>query len=294
MQAMYLHANPSQAAMDSNSLHTYTTQGYEVTIGCRDDGRAANAVQAIKSAQPDAKLDSVRLDLQDLSSVAQCYKKLAEEKRAEFDVLLNNAGVMATPKMQTKDGFEYQLGVNHLGHFALTLLLLPHLKESNKPVRIINVSSMGHTLGSLNFDDLFRDKPGAYGPWEAYGQSKRANILFTYELARRLQASPQITANCLHPGVVRTELGRYMINDSNKWYMSWMIPVAGLFFKSPAQGAETSIYLASSPDVANMTGKYWDNCKAIQSDAATYDTGIAKKLWEVSEELVMPKLKACL
>eukprot|EP00955_Chlamydomonas_euryale_P109702 365948-Chlamydomonas_euryale.AAC.10 len=139
---------------------------------------------------------------------------------------------MATPKMQTKDGFDFQLGVNHLGHFALTNALLPSLKSAGKPVRIINVASEAHKFGGIDFADLQREK--SYQAWEAYGQSKLANVMFTYELARRLSSdAPQITVNCLHPGVVKTELGRYMVNDS--WFMPAAIAVASLFFKTPEQ-----------------------------------------------------------
>mmetsp|Transcript_23022 Transcript_23022/g.63583 ORF Transcript_23022/g.63583 Transcript_23022/m.63583 type:complete len:297 (-) Transcript_23022:356-1246(-) len=271
-------------------------KGYDVTIGCRDDVRAANAVRAIKEGQADAKVESIRLDLADLSSIVECYKNLSKQNKLVFDVLLNNAGVMACPKMTTKDGFEYQLGTNHLGHFALTSLLLPHFKKANKPIRIINVSSKGHAFGKMDFNDLFRDKPGAYGALEAYGQSKRANILFTYELARRLETEgqTQITVNALHPGVITTELGRHIIGG--RWYMDWLLKAASyiFWFKTPAQGAETQLYLATSPDVANITGKYFDNCKEVKSDGPSYDKETAKKLWEVSEQLVMPKLKAFL
>ncbi|KAL6762748.1 hypothetical protein V8C86DRAFT_2515150 [Haematococcus lacustris] len=260
-------------------------KGWDVTLACRDKGRAAAAVASIKEQQPGAQVSSLNLDLANLASVKAAASSLVDTGCADFDVLLNNAGVMATPKMKTQDGFDFQLGVNHLGHFALTLLLLPAMLKAEKPVRIINVSSAAHTMGSIKFDDLNRDKPGAYSPWEAYGQSKLANILFTYELARRLKDYPQVTVNCLHPGVVRTELGRYMVNSSNQMWMGPAIYLASFLFKTPQQGAQTSIYLASSPDVANTTSKYFVDCKAVASSRASHDASVAARLWEYSAAL---------
>ncbi|GAX76776.1 hypothetical protein CEUSTIGMA_g4222.t1 [Chlamydomonas eustigma] len=188
---------------------------------------------------------------------------------------------MATPKMTTKDGFEFQLGTNHLGHFLFTNLLLPALTEPKKPVRIINVASAAHMMGSVDFNDLMREK--TYSAWEAYGQSKLANIMFTYELAKRLSYQPNVTVNCLHPGVVRTELGRYMVKDSV--FMPFAVALASVFFKTPAQGAETSIYLASSPEAQNVSSKYYTDCRPVSSSQASYDAGAAKKLFDVSAEL---------
>ncbi|KAF8071115.1 RDH14 [Scenedesmus sp. PABB004] len=190
---------------------------------------------------------------------------------------------MACPRMTTADGFEYQLGVNHLGHFLLTTLLLDHLKANPNPVRIVNVASTAHLFGRIDFDDLMSER--SYDRWRAYGQSKLANIMFTYELARRLQPSTAITANCLHPGVVRTELPRYLMDDPTSLGAKLLTALATPFTLSPEQGALTSIYLASSPEVEGVSGKYFDNCRPVPSNAASYDTRVAERLWAVSEEL---------
>ncbi|GFH09494.1 uncharacterized protein HaLaN_04650 [Haematococcus lacustris] len=192
-------------------------KGWDVTLACRDKGRAAAAVASIKEQQPGAQVSSLNLDLANLASVKAAASSLVDTGCADFDVLLNNAG--------------------------------------------------------------------AYSPWEAYGQSKLANILFTYELARRLKDYPQVTVNCLHPGVVRTELGRYMVNSSNQMWMGPAIYLASFFFKTPQQGAQTSIYLASSPDVANTTSKYFVDCKAVASSRASHDASVAARLWEYSAAL---------
>lgn len=256
---------------------------FEVTLACRDDNKAAAAAQRIRDAVPGAKVSTLHLDLSDLDSVRDAAKQLLDSGK-DIDVLLNNAGVMACPYMTTKQGFEYQFGVNHLGHFLLTTTLLPKLQQNAGPVRIINVASAAHAFGKIDFDS-FRT-PKDYQTWPAYGQSKLANIMFSYELSRRLQTSSSSpTVNALHPGVVRTELGRYMMADDNfmtKAMWALMTP----FTKTPVQGAQTSIYLASSPEVEGVSGKYFDNCRPISSTPASYDTEVAKKLYEVSLELV--------
>ncbi|GLI70636.1 hypothetical protein VaNZ11_015548 [Volvox africanus] len=258
-------------------------QGFRVTIGCRDAVKADAALARIKEAFPSAVLDCVPLDLADLSSVSDCAKRILDSS-VQYDVWINNAGVMACPKMSTAQGFEYQLGVNHLGHFALTNRVLPALQASNKPVRIINVASAAHIFGKIDFHDLMRDR--SYDAWEAYGQSKLANILFSYELSRRLGPSDKITVNCLHPGVVKTELGRYMEVDGEKtWYMPLALSIMKLFMLEPAQGAATSIYLASSPEVEGVTGKYYVDCSRAVSSNDSYNRDTARRLWEISQEL---------
>lgn len=193
---------------------------------------------------------------------------------------------MACPKMETKDGFEYQLGVNHLGHFLLTNMLLPLVNTQGG--RIISVASAIHLLPgtTINFDDLQSTKE--YDPWKAYAQSKLANVLFAYELSRRV-ATTGITVNALHPGVVATELGRYLLPDSQDsapWWSTALVSFAKNFALTPEQGAKTSVYLASSAEVAGVTGKYFDNCKPTTSSKVSYDADMARRLWDVSSELV--------
>jgi NAD(P)-dependent dehydrogenase (short-subunit alcohol dehydrogenase family) len=236
-------------------------KGFEVTLACRDDAKAAAAAERIRAAAPGAAVDTLRLDLADLGSVRDAAKRLQDDARP-IDVLLNNAGVMACPYMETKQGFEYQFGVNHLGHYLLTTSLLPKLKAAAPGARVVNVASAAHAFGKIDFDSFRSDK--GYEPWPRYGQSKLANIMFTYELARRLSGDPSApTVNALHPGVVRTELGRYLVSDSSPWYTKAMWALMTPFTKSPPEGAKTSIYLASDAGVAGVSGKYYDNCRCV-------------------------------
>lgn len=192
-------------------------------------------------------------------------------------ILINNAGVMAIPnRLTTKDGFELQIGTNHFGHFLLTNLLLDTIKAS-APARIINVSSLAHKFGKIHRDDLQLEK-GSYTRWVSYGQSKLANILFTRELAKRLNGT-NVTVNSLHPGAVATELGRHL---GILHYIA--LPFQALV-KTPKSGAQTSIMLAVDPDLEKVTGKYFVDCAiATESKAAQCDE-TAAWLWEVSERI---------
>ncbi|KAK9904189.1 hypothetical protein WJX75_006317 [Coccomyxa subellipsoidea] len=257
-------------------------QGYATVLACRDISKARAARDKIKEGLPGAKVEAVPLDLADLSSIRSFASKALDGGRP-LDVLINNAGVMATPELQTKDGFELQLGTNHLGHFLLTTMLLPLLTDPSRPSRIVNVSSSAHMFGRINFEDLQSRRN--YQPWVAYGQSKLANLLFTYELARRLPLDANVTVNALHPGVVQTELQRYLVPDPVPWWQVPLLKAASVFLKTPKQGAATSIYLASSPEVEGVSSKYWVDCKPKASNKASYDTDVARKLWEVSQEL---------
>jgi len=202
-----------------------------------------------------------------------------------LDVLVNNAGIMACPLMRTKDGFEMQLGVNHLGHFALTLELLPRLSDPSRSSRVVTVSSAAHLAGSMNFNDLNSQR--GYQRWVAYSQSKLANVLMTYELARRTPNTARLTANTLHPGVVATDLARFLLPSESE--MPWAAKAAaGLmrnFLKTPEQGAQTSICLTSSPDVEGLTSRYFSDCKPVPSSPVSYDPDVARRLWEMSMEL---------
>jgi retinol dehydrogenase-14 len=178
----------------------------------------------------------------------------------------------------TADGLEHTFAVNHLAGFLLTDLLLDRLKSS-APARIVNVSSGAQNLGKINFDDLQGEH--GYSGQKAYNQSKLANVMFTYELARRLEGTG-VTATVLHPGVVRTAFAAE--DPSVMW--RYMIPLMRPFMKSPAKGAETSIYLASSPAVEGVSGTYFVNCKPRRSAKSSYDVAAAARLWQVSEQMV--------
>eukprot|EP00638_Chattonella_subsalsa_P018970 CAMPEP_0117883818 /NCGR_PEP_ID=MMETSP0950-20121206/18426_1 /TAXON_ID=44440 /ORGANISM="Chattonella subsalsa, Strain CCMP2191" /LENGTH=277 /DNA_ID=CAMNT_0005739897 /DNA_START=171 /DNA_END=1005 /DNA_ORIENTATION=+ len=183
-------------------------------------------------------------------------------------------------KAANKDGFEYQFGVNHLGHFYLTNLLLDTLLKAERP-RIVNLSSAAHTIppGVVNFDDIMGEKD--YQPWVAYGQSKLSNILFTKELQKRLDAkTDKATVMCCHPGAVRTELGRYL--DIPPYFAPLLVPLV-YFTKSPEKGSQTQTFLCAEPSQATGRGKYFDNCAEVTPSPPALDTEAAKKLWEVSE-----------
>lgn len=203
---------------------------------------------------------------------------LKEEPR--LDVLINNAGIFQCPYMKTEDGFEMQFGVNHLGHFLLTNLLLGLLKNS-APSRIVVVSSKLYKYGEINFEDL--NSEISYNKSFCYSRSKLANILFARELARRLEGTG-VTVNSLHPGIVRTNLGRHvnipLLAKPLFNLVSWA------FFKTPLEGAQTSIYLASSPEVEGVSGKYFGDCKEEELLPKAMDDLVARKLWDISEVMV--------
>jgi NAD(P)-dependent dehydrogenase (short-subunit alcohol dehydrogenase family) len=214
----------------------------------------------------------------DLSS-RESIRQMAADFEGRFDrldVLINNAGAWHPDRTLTIDGIEATFATNHLAYFLLTGLLTPLLKRS-APSRIVNVASEAHRWARLDFDDLQGDK--SYGGWSAYSKSKLANILFTYELARRLDGTG-VTANCLHPGTVRTELFRNLSGITGA-----AIKLATVFFRSPKKGAETTVYLASSPEVQGVSGKYFADCKEARSNEASYDEEAALRLWEMSERL---------
>lgn len=194
-----------------------------------------------------------------------------------MDILINNAGVMAMPHTLTKDGFEMQIGVNHMGHFLLTNLLLDMLKSS-APSRIVVLSSLAHMWGRINKDDLNSEK--SYNKFKAYSQSKLANVLFSHELAKRLTGSG-VTVNSVHPGVVKTELGRYLIHS---YLRRLMEPALYFIFKTPRSGAQTSLALALDPDLEKVTGKYFRDCKAVNAAAVGRDDEMAAWLWETSDK----------
>ena len=216
----------------------------------------------------------------DLSSLA-AVRKLATEIAAQYprlDVLVHNAGTGTRRRQVTVDGYERTFAINHLAPFLLTNLLLERLK-AGKAARVVTVSSMAHRGAALDFDDLNWEKRKFKG-LGAYGASKLANILFTVELASRLAGSG-VTANCLHPGVVATNIFTAFGGRTGKVFTVLFRP----FMLSPADGAKTSVYLASSPEVANVTGKFFDKCREVTPTAAAQDLGVAKRLWEISAKL---------
>ena len=250
--------------------------GFDVVLVCRDRERGEAAVADVRHHAPEA---AVELMLADLSSQA-AIRELAREFRARhasLDVLINNAGGMLMERRTTVDGLEATFATNHLGYFLLTNLLLPAL-EASPNARVVNVASDAHRSGSLDFDDLNHEK--RYRGFRAYCASKLANVLFTYELARRLDGRG-VTVNCLHPGVVGSNFGQ---GEGNGW-MRVAIKIAKPFMISVEDGARTSVYLATSPEVEGVSGKYFTRCKPVSSSRKSQDAELARRLWEVSEKL---------
>ncbi len=250
-------------------------QGAHVVMMSRNVEKGEAARKAVISESGNSLVDLMECDLADMASIRRFAAEFLS-KYDRLDVLINNAGIFTNTRMETADGLEYQIGVNHFGHFLLTDLLLDLLKKSTT-ARIINVSSAAHLGGKINFDDLHLKK--RYSAWVSYAQSKLANVLFTYELAHRLTGTG-ITANCLHPGLVSTRFA-YDRKDEKP---HWMMKMVGSFSITPEKGAETTVYLASSPEVEGQTGKYFVKKKAKSSSKASYDLASAQRLWEISVE----------
>ncbi len=249
--------------------------GAHVVMVCRSAERG----EAAKKEVEQTATGQVDLMIADLSSQASIRALAATylEKYDRLDVLINNAGVLFMERSESVDGLEMTFALNHMGYFLLTDLLLDRIKVS-APARIVNVSSMAHSRGAINFDDLQAEQK--FGGMDVYSSSKLANILFTTELARRLDGTG-VTANSLHPGFVRSNFG-----DNNGRLMKIVMPIAKLFAINTDKGAETSIYLASSPDVEGVTGLYFVKKKAVTPSEAAQETAVAERLWQVSEALL--------
>jgi NAD(P)-dependent dehydrogenase (short-subunit alcohol dehydrogenase family) len=255
--------------------------GARVIVTARNADKGRTAVAGIvQRLRGDAQVQLVVFDLADLSSVRRGADEILEQA-PQVDVLINNAGVVLSERHETVDGFEATLATNHLGPFLLTNLLLDRIRRS-APSRIVNVASTAHNTArkGIPFDDLQSAK--RYRGMRVYGESKLANILFTLELARRLDGTG-VTANSLHPGTVRTGYGA---DGDARGFLAFGIKIAKPFFLSPAKGARTSIYLASSPEVEGVTGGYFDKCRPAKPRRWAQDADAAKRLWRVSEELV--------
>jgi len=250
-------------------------QGATVALVGRDAGRTQKALDRIRATIPDARLESY---LADLSSQEQ-VRRLAQEfqsRHDRLDVLVNDAGAMFPTRRESVDGIEMTLALNHLAPFLLTNLLLDTLKAS-APSRVVTVSSGAHIGEKVNFDDL--QLTHGYGTWRAYGQSKLMNLLFTRELARRL-AGTGATANALHPGFVASDFGK---GEGGFWTGAFTLMRP--FMISAEKGAQTVIYLASSPEVEGASGWYYVDCHPVTPSAEARDDATARRLWEVSEQL---------
>jgi retinol dehydrogenase 14 len=252
------------------------TMGANLAITGRDRERTEGAAREIRAAGC-AQVDVFVADLSSQEEVRRLAGEVLQNCPG-IDVLVNNVGGYWNTRHVTVDGLEHTFALNHLAPFLLTNLLLDRLRQSS-PARVVTVSSNAHTAGRLDFDDLQGER--SYSGSRAYNQSKLANILFTNELARKVPASA-VTANALHPGVVNTSFGA----EDPRGIQRLIIPFARPFLKTPARGAATSIHLASSPDLEDLTGRYFVESKPRRSSKRSYDQAAAARLWQVSAALV--------
>jgi NAD(P)-dependent dehydrogenase (short-subunit alcohol dehydrogenase family) len=267
----------------------FARKGAQTIMACRDMDKAQAALDQIRAEVPDAGAETMQLDLASLESVRR-FDETFRARHDRLDVLLNNAGIMYSPYHTTEDGFESQLGTNHLGHFALTGMLLD-LLLTTPGSRVVNVSSVAHRWGKMDFDNLMYDGGRGYSPYRAYGRSKLANLLFTYELQRRLQASGAGTiAVAAHPGNSDTNLFRYV---KGKWWLRLMRPVMDrTMIQSAPMGALPGMRAAVDPNV--IGGQYYGPNGfmqqrgypvVVESNKPSHSEADARRLWQVSEEL---------
>ncbi len=270
------------------SVKAFASKGAEVVLASRSTEKGEEARAEILKVVPEGKIQVMQLDLGDLESVRNFASafKLSYKK---LDVLLNNAGIMMTPYFTTKDGFEGQLGTNHLGHFALTELLMD-LVLKTPGSRIVNVSSSAHKRGKMDFDNLQFENGRDYSPMKAYGRSKLSNLLFTYELQRKLEAAKKDTvAAAAHPGVAMTNLARHM---EGKFLFKILTPLFKRMAQDPAMGALPQIRASVDPEVKGSEYYGPDGKRefsgypvVVPSNEASHHLGDAAKLWEESEKL---------
>lgn len=266
----------ANAGIGLETARALAQRGATVVMVARSAERGAVARDDVIASTGNQKTTLMLCDLASQASI----RAFAAEFKARYDrldVLVNNAGAIFNSRQESVDGIELTFALNHLGYFLLTNELLDLLKAS-APARIVNVSSGAHSVGKFDFDDYQRRQ--RYSGFQVYGESKMANVLFTYELARRLEGTG-VTANVLHPGFVRTN---FATNNGRLWALGMQL-IGRLFAISPTKGAETPIYLASSPDVAGVSGQYFDKCKAVKSHSYSHNREAQRRLWALSAQL---------
>ncbi len=264
----------ANSGMGYATVEALSNMGATVLMLCRSRERGMAAIASL-TAKKERKLELILCDLGDYSSI----RTAAEYVKANYprvDILVNNAGFISLDRQETKEGIERQFGINHLGHFLLTSRLLDLMVPGS---RIVNVASGAHKVGRIHFDDINLKKN--YNVVRAYSQSKLANVLFTKELARRLRKR-RISVNCCHPGAVATNIGIDRETGFGKTVTGFLKP----FFQTPAEGARTTVYLATDEAVRNKTGGYYYMCRPARSSKLSRDCNLAKKLYEFSEELI--------
>lgn len=267
-------------------------QGMHITLACRSKEKSEKACLEISQKSGNPNVRTMTCDLASFDSIHNFVEQYMQEG-LPLHVLLNNAGVMACPQSYTKDGFEMQFGVNHLGHFLLTRLLLSTLAESapfGSNSRVVVLASVGERIGSIDFNDLNFKGSRGYNAWVAYGQSKLANCLFSSELSKRCKAENiRVTSNSMHPGVVDTQLIRHVLPQvmaENVMFPGLRrIFIKFLGLKTPEEGASTAIHLASSKVVEGLSGFYFEDCQIKEPSLQAQNSKLASDLWEVSERL---------
>ena len=267
----------ANSGMGMATTKALADMGATVVMLCRNEKRGRKAFNILKE-KSDRKLDIMFCDLGDFSSIRR-FAEAFHQKYEKLDILVNNAGFISIDRQTTKDGLERQFGVNHIGHFLLTMKLIYLFEEGG---RIVNVASGAHKTGNIHFEDINLTK--GFNVIKAYSQSKLANVLFTRELARRLK-NKKITVNCCHPGAVATNIGISRETGFGKTITGMLKP----FFQTPEQGARTAIYLATSAKVKNITGQYFYKCKIAKSSKRSKDMKLAKRLFDFSEKIVGEK-----
>ncbi|MEP2735663.1 MAG: oxidoreductase [Erythrobacter sp.] len=282
------------SGLGQETARAMAAKGAHVILAARDQSKLDAAADQIREATGSDKVETLKVDLASLESVRAAGAE-ANQRFDKIDLLINNAGVMACPKMETADGFEMQFGTNHLGHFSLTNQLLPLIKKGSGK-RIVNLSSRAHHIDGIHMDDLnyaSRD----YEPWQSYGQSKTANVLFSVALDKRLN---DIDVFAVHPGGIQTNLGRHLTEEQTAALVKRVQESSGgnFAFKSVEQGAATSCWAATAPDIAGQGGVYAEDCHIAEIDnessaggvrSYALDPELAEQLWSVSEELIGEK-----
>jgi NAD(P)-dependent dehydrogenase (short-subunit alcohol dehydrogenase family) len=252
-------------------------QGANVVIVGRNPQKTEQTVESLRKESGSSNITHLIGDMSSLADVRRVAREYAAS-HSRLDVLLNNAGAFFGQRMVTKDGYEMTFALNHLGYYLLTRELLDLLKRS-APARVVNVSSEAQRMARLNFDDLMEEKK--FSGQRAYNNSKLANVMFTLELSRKLQGTG-VTTNCVHPGIVATNFGK----ENPTGFMKFLLAVAGPFMLTPEQGADTLIWLSSSPEVDGVTGKYFAKRKEIKPNRQALDAAACTRLWEMSEQYV--------
>lgn len=285
----------ANSGLGQETARAFAARGAHVVMAGRDQDKLDASVAAIRETVPAARLDTITVDLGSLESIRAATSR-ARQQFPAIDLLINNAGVMATPFLHTRDGFEMQLGTNHLGHFALTAELMPAIERGGLK-RIVNLSSRGHHMAPFDFaDPNFQHRP--YNPWASYGQSKTANVLFTVGLEQRF-AVLGIHAYAVHPGGIDTNLGRHMNEEMRQGLMNRIaVSDPGFAWKTIPQGAATSCWAATAEELEGNGGVYCEDCHVAEVDDESTNSGVrsyavnpsfAERLWKLSEELTGAK-----